>query len=153
MMAILKLSPDVSKRSSTTAAVLFDLLNPIPFGFFVGALIFDVVYANSAVVMWFKSAAWLILIGLLFAVVPRLINLARVWFPGARPSSARDKGAFFLYLLGVAAAIFNAFVHGRDAYAIVPEGLWLSILTVVLLVASNILLTLQHSNTVHRGQA
>ena len=147
------MSPDVQKRSSTTAAVLFDLLNPIPFGFFVGALIFDAVYANSADVMWFKSAAWLISIALFFAVVPRLINLVRVWFPGARPSTARDKGAFFLYLLGVAAATVNAFVHSRDAYAIVPEGLWLSILTVALLVVGNVLVTLQHSNNGHKGQA
>src|SRR2546427_5063065 len=27
---------------------LFSLLNPIPFGFFVGALIFDAIYLNSA---------------------------------------------------------------------------------------------------------
>lgn len=153
MIAVAKLSPNVSKRSSTTAAVLFDLLNPIPFGFFVAALIFDAVYANSAVVMWFKSAAWLISIGLFFAVVPRLINLTRVWFPGARPRTTRDKGAFFLYLFGVAAAIVNAFVHGRDAYAIVPEGLWLSILTVVLLVVSNVVVTLQHSSNGHKEQA
>jgi uncharacterized membrane protein len=148
-----QLHPAVRRPSITTAAVLFNLLNPIPFGFFVGALIFDVVYANSAVVMWFKSAAWLISIGLLFAVVPRLINLAWVWFPGSRPSTGRDKGAFFLYLLGVGAAIVNAFVHSRDAYAVVPEGLWLSILTVVLLVVGNIVVTLQQSDNGQRGQA
>jgi len=146
MRDIAKVNSNDQNRGSITAAVLFDLLNPIPFGFFVAALIFDAVYVNSAVVMWFKSAAWLIAIGLLFAVVPRLINLARVWFPGTRPSTAGDKGAFFLYLFGVGAAIVNAFVHSRDAYAIVPEGLGLSILTVVLLIAGNVLLTLQHSN-------
>lgn len=137
----------VQDRPSTTASVLFDLLNPIPFGFFVGALIFDTAYTNTAVVMWSKSAAWLIVIGLLFAVIPRFINLARVWFPNVRSTTSRDKVAFFIYLLGVAAAILNAFVHSRDAYAIVPVGLWLSILTVVLLVVANILLTLQHANS------
>ena len=147
------LRPSVQQRSSTAAAVLFDLLNPIPFGCFVAALIFDVVYANSAFVMWFKSAAWLIVIGLLFAVIPRLINLAWVWFPIGRPSTAGDKGAFFLYLLGVAAAIVNAFVHGRDAYAIVPEGLLLSTITVVLLMAGNVLLTFAHSNNQHEVNA
>ena len=133
-----------------TAAVLFDLLNPIPFGFFVGALIFDAIYANSADVMWFKSAAWLISIGLFFALIPRLINLFRVWFSRARRSTARSKVAFFLYLLGVAAAIVNAFVHSRDAYAVMPEGLWLSILTVALLALSNVLVTLQDSNIDHQ---
>ena len=140
------MSPDIHKRSSTTMAVVFDLLNPIPFGFFVGALIFDVVYANSADVMWFKSAAWLITLGLLFAVIPRLINLFRVWFSHVRPSTAHSKVAFFLYVLGVAAAIVNAFVHSRDAYAVIPQGMWLSILTVALLIVGNVILTLQHSN-------
>lgn len=147
------MTPDINKHSSITAAVLFDLLNPIPFGFFVAALIFDAVYADSADVLWIKSSAWLISIGLVFAVVPRFINLVRVWFPGARPSTARDKVAFFLYLFGVVAAIFNAFVHGRDAYATIPQGLWLSILTVGLLVVSNVLLTFQHSNDILKEHA
>jgi uncharacterized membrane protein len=135
----------VQKRHSATAAVLFDVLDPIAFGFFVAALIFDAVYLNSADVMWFKSAAWLISIGLFFAVVPRLINLARVWFVRSGASTAKDKGAFFLDLLGVAAAIVNAFVHSRDAYAVVPEGLWLSIATVAALVISRVIISLQQT--------
>lgn len=145
------MTPDVQKRSSAAAAVVFNLLNPIPFGFFVGALIFDVLYARSADVLWFKSAAWLISIGLLFAVVPRFINLIHVWFPRA-PRRA-GKVAFFFYLLGVAAAIVNAFVHSRDAYGVVPEGVWLSALTVALLIVGNVLSTLQHSNDDRRGWA
>ena len=146
MREIAEVLPDAREPSSTTAAVLFDLLNPIPFGFFVGALIFDVVYANSADVMWVKSAAWLISIGLFFAVIPRFINLSRVWFIGTRPTAARDKVAFFVYLLGIAAAVVNAFVHSRDAYAAVPEGVWLSILTVALLAVAHVLVTLHHMN-------
>lgn len=72
--------PPVQKRHSATAVVLFDVLDPIPFGFLCWWLIFDAVYINSADVMWFKSAAWLISIWLFFAVMPRLINLALVWF-------------------------------------------------------------------------
>ena len=143
---------DVHERSSTTAAVLFDLLNPIPFGLFVGALIFDVAYANSADVMWVKSAAWLISMGLVSAVIPRFINLSRVWFV-ARRSAARDKVAFFVYLLGIVAAVVNAFVHSRDAYAAVPEGVWLSILTVALLVVGRVLVTLQHRNNPNKAQS
>lgn len=133
----------VQKRPSSTVTVVFSLLDPIPYGMFVAALIFDAVYTNSAVVMWFKSAAWLIVMGLMFAIIPRLINLARVWFSRGRVSTAREKIAFFLYLFGVVAAIFNSFVHSRDAYAIVPEGLWLSVLTVLLLVFSKVLITLK----------
>lgn len=145
--------PDTHKRSSTTAAVLFNLLNPIPYGFFVGALIFDVTYANSADVLWLKAAAWLIAIGLVVAVIPRLINLVRVWFPGNRRSALRERAAFFVYLLGIAAAIVNAFVHSRDAYAVMPEGMWLSVLTVVLLTVASVLRTLQNSDNYAGVQA
>jgi uncharacterized membrane protein len=129
--------------TSALASVVFELLNPVPFGFFVGALIFDVVYAKSADVLWFKSAAWLISIGLVFAVLPRLINLKRVWFTGAYRSPSREKLAFFMNLFAIVAAIVNAFVHSRDAYSIVPEGVWLSGVTVALMAVGQVLLTLQ----------
>lgn len=143
----------VPRRAPTAATLVFDLLNPIPFGFFVGALIFDLMYARTAEVMWFKSAAWLISIGLLIAVVPRLINLVQVWSPRALPGVAPSKAAFFVYLIGIVAAIVNAFVHSRDAYSIMPEGLWLSALTVLLLAAAHILASLQRPNAYRQGHA
>ncbi|WPB58414.1 DUF2231 domain-containing protein [Xylophilus sp. GOD-11R] len=135
--------PDVRPPPSPVAAVAFDLLDAIGFGFFVAALIFDVVYAQSTDVLWFKAAAWLISIGLVIAIIPRLINLVQVWFPGAVPSTGRARMAFWLHLVGIVAAIFNAFVHSRDAYGIVPAGVWLSIATVVLLTSGNVLVSLQ----------
>jgi uncharacterized membrane protein len=138
------MTPSPQKRPSKLAAVVFDLLDPIAFGFFVGALIFDAVYADNADVLWMKAAAWLIAIGLVAAIVPRLINLVRVWRPlAATANRSREKAAFWLHVLGIAAAIVNAFVHSRDAYAVIPEGLWLSVATVGLFVVGNVLLTLQ----------
>ena len=136
---------EVQQPRSKIAAIAFDLLDPIPYGYFVGALVFDVIYAKSAEVLWLKAAAWLIAIGLLFAVLPRLINLVRVWFPGGTQRVVVDMAGFWLNLLAIAAAITNAFVHSRDAYAVMPEGLWLSCLTIVLLVIAKVLPTLQHS--------
>jgi uncharacterized membrane protein len=136
---------EVLKPGSRAAAIAFDLLDPIPYGFFVGALVFDAIYAKSAEVLWGKAAAWLIAIGLLFAVLPRLINLVRVWFPGRERRPAAEMAGFWLNLLAIAAAIMNAFVHSRDAYGVMPEGLWLSCLTVVLLVLAKALPTLQQA--------
>lgn len=124
------------------AAIAFDLLDPVPYGLFVGALVFDAIYSVSGEVLWFKAAAWLIAIGLVFAVLPRLINLARVWFSGRDRRAPGDLAGFWLNLLAIAAAILNAFVHSRDAYGVMPEGLWLSVLTVVLLVLAKALPTL-----------
>ena len=127
------------------ASIVFDLLDPIPYGFFVGALVFDAIYATSAQVLWFKAAAWLIAIGLLFAVLPRLINLAQVWFPDGRHRAAGEIAGFWLNALAIAAAITNAFVHSRDAYGVMPEGLWLSSLTVLLLILARVLPPLQRA--------
>jgi uncharacterized membrane protein len=47
--------------------------------------------------------------------------------------AAVEKLDFWLNLMGIVAAIVNAFVHSRDAYAMVPENVILLAITVVLL--------------------
>jgi uncharacterized membrane protein len=130
---------------SRAASFAFDLLDPIPYGFFVGALIFDAIYARSGEILWVKAAAWLIAIGLLFAIIPRLINLVRVWFRRGRQRAAGEAAGFWMNLLAIAAAIVNAFVHSRDAYGTMPDGLWLSCLTVLLLVLAKAMPALRPS--------
>jgi uncharacterized membrane protein len=125
-------------RRSIVAESIYGLLNPIPLGCFVAALIFDIIYAQTAVMLWDKGAAWLIFFGLLFAVVPRLVNLTRVWITFRGTATRTDKVDFWLNLIAVVVAIVNAFVHSRDAYAVVPAGLWLSVCTVVLMSIGNV---------------
>ena len=120
-------------RRSVVANVVYGVLDPVPYGCFAAALVFDVIYLRSADVLWNKGAAWLIAFGLLAAIVPRVINLAQVWITSRRLSTGADKADFWLNLFAIVAAIFNAFVHSRDAYAVVPAGVWLSIATVALL--------------------
>jgi len=132
-------------RRSIVAEGLYGLLNPIPFGCFVAALIFDIVYARSAVMLWGKGAAWLITFGLLFAIVPRLVNLVQVWITSRRIATRTDKLDFWLNLFAIVAAIVNAFVHSRDAYAVVPAGVWLSTCTVALLAISHIAIAAQRA--------
>ena len=124
---------------SAVANAVYGLLNPIAFGFFVAALIFDITYANTAVVMWGKSASWLVTIGLLFAVIPRLINLVQVWVTSRRLATRADRIDFWLNLVAIIAAIFNAFVHTRDAYEVVPTAVWLSLCTVILLSIAHVM--------------
>ena len=144
------MSMRAAPRRSIVANAVYGLLDPIPFGCFVAALIFDILYARTAELLWDKGAAWLITFGLLFAVVPRLVNLAQVWIVGRRPSTGpaatrTDKLDFWLNLFAIVAAIFNAFVHSRDAYAVVPAGVWLSICTVLLLSVAHVVVAVQHS--------
>jgi len=134
-------------RRSAVANAIYGLLNPIPFGCFVAALIFDVIYAHTAVVLWGKSAAWLIALGLVFAIIPRLINLVQVWITFRRFATGAEKLDFWLNLFAIVAAIFNAFVHSRDAYAVIPEGVWLSACTVILLAIGHIAIAVQRSES------
>jgi len=56
---------------SRFAVALYELLNPIPLGFFTAAWIFDILYIKSMQIMWTDAASWLIVIGLVIAIIPR----------------------------------------------------------------------------------
>lgn len=133
-----------SRFSITTA--IFNVLDPIPFGFFVGAMIFDILYVNTYTILWVKAAAWLITIGLFFAIIPQLINLGRTWFGKHRVRTRNLTVNFWLNVVAIVAAIFNAFVHSRDAYGSMPTGVWLSILTVLALVVGRIVMAGDYVN-------
>jgi uncharacterized membrane protein len=140
-----------SSRFSVTSAI-FNLLDPIPFGFFVAVLIFDIAYAQTFNILWMKCAAWLVAMGLVFAIVPQLINLARVWFIKARIRSGVQSINFWLNVVAIVAALINAFVHSRDAYAVMPAALVLSIITVLAMGLGRILLANEvntHTEVVH----
>jgi uncharacterized membrane protein len=130
-------------RRSVVANAIYGVLNPIPFGFFVAALIFDVIYAKTGEMLWMKGAAWLIAIGLVFAIIPRLVNLVQVWITSRRSTVAAERLDFWLNLLAIIVAVVNAFVHSRDAYSVIPAGAWLSALTVLLLAVAHIVIAVQ----------
>lgn len=139
------MNPRTTPHRSILANAVYGLLNPLPFGFFVAALIFDIIYACTAGALWNKGAAWLIVFGLLIAVIPRFVNLAQVWITSRHIARRADKLDFWLNLFAIVAAIFNAFVHSRDAYAVVPDGVWLSACTVILLSIGHVVMAMQHS--------
>ncbi|WP_311790288.1 MULTISPECIES: DUF2231 domain-containing protein [Pantoea] len=124
---------------SAFAVALYTLFEPVPLGFFVAAWIFDIIYLNSFVVEWTHAASWLIAIGLVIAIVPRLIALIDLFRGGSRA----EKVHFWITLLAIALAIVNAFVHSRDAYAVVPSGVTLSTLVVALMLIANVQLALR----------
>ncbi|WP_244818155.1 DUF2231 domain-containing protein [Caballeronia sp. Lep1P3] len=140
------MTPIRPRYRSRLATSLFDWLNPIPYGLFVGTLIFDILYANTAVILWAKGAAWLVTVGLLFAIIPRFVNLGHVWFGPRGTVTRAERTDFWLNLVGIVAAIVNAFVHTRDAYAMVPLNVILSVVTVALLSLAQITLALDKFN-------
>ena len=93
---------------------------------FLGALLSDVAYYNSYQVQWSNFAAWLIAGGLLFCgltLLFALANLIRAERKGGRPALY-----FVLLLVTWVLGLINAFEHAKDAWAVMPSGLVLSVL-------------------------
>ncbi|QOV65246.1 DUF2231 domain-containing protein [Kosakonia pseudosacchari] len=128
---------------SRATLALYELFNPLPTGFFVAAWIFDILYIKTFQIMWTDAASWLIAIGLLIAIIPRLIHLMQVFVTQRHRTSGAEKFHFWLWLVAIVLAIFNAFVHSRDAYAVVPSGVILSTAVVILLLIAHVQLALR----------
>ncbi|AER32749.1 putative membrane protein [Pantoea sp. PA1] len=124
---------------SAVAVTLYALLEPVPLGFFVAAWLFDIIYMKTFIILWSISASWLIAIGLVIAILPRIISLIYMF----RGSTAPEKTHFWLSLVAIILAIANAFIHSRDAYAVVPTAAILSTLVVILLLLANVQLALR----------
>lgn len=110
---------------------LHAILLAFPFPLFLGALISDFAYRASYHVQWANFSSWLIAGGLLvgaFAVLWALINL----FRRGMASKGRLAVYFFVLLAMWGLGFVNALVHAKDAWATMPEGLYLSAITTLL---------------------
>lgn len=115
---------------------LHAILLAFPLPLFLGALLSDLAYRSSFQIQWFNFSSWLLAGGLFvggFALLWALIDLIR-------SGAARRKRAavYFLVLLAMwVLGFIDALVHSKDAFAIMPEALYLSaIVTILALVAS-----------------
>lgn len=96
---------------------------------FLGALLSDIAYARSYEIQWNNFASWLIAGGLVVAgaaLVCAAIGLVPKY---------RTRGTLLHFLLWLAtwiAGLLNALQHARDAWASMPGGLVLSVITLVL---------------------
>ncbi|MBX8522732.1 hypothetical protein K5D37_23985 [Pseudomonas cichorii] len=107
---------------------------------FLGALLSDIAYFKTFQIQWSNFASWLIAGGLVFcglALLFALVNLIRAEHKAGRPV------VYFLLLLGTwVLGLINAFEHAKDAWAVMPSGLVLSVsVTLMSVVAAWIGLT------------
>lgn len=112
-------------------AVLLSSILPL----FLGALLSDWAYSTTYEIQWTNFASWLIAGGLLFG------GLALLWalIDLLRRDSAGGRGPliyFIVLLVTWSVGLLNALVHAKDAWAVMPEGLILSIVVAVLAVAA-----------------
>jgi uncharacterized membrane protein len=98
---------------------------------FLGALLSDYAYWSTYQIEWANFASWLTAGALVFCGFALLFAVIRV-FRGGR-------GSLFYMLLVLATWVLgfiNALIHGKDAWAVMPTGLVLSLIVAVLAVAA-----------------
>ncbi|WP_367599512.1 DUF2231 domain-containing protein [Pseudomonas fulva] len=101
---------------------------------FLGAMISDIAYYNSYQIQWSNFAAWLIAGGLVFCGLALLFALANLI--SARRKAGRPILYFLLLLVTWVLGLVNAFEHAKDAWAVMPSGLVLSVIVTVLAVVT-----------------
>nr|WP_201754946.1 DUF2231 domain-containing protein [Pseudomonas soli] len=97
---------------------------------FLGALLSDIAYYQSYQIQWSNFAAWLIAGALLssgLALLFALANLIRAPRKAGRPLLY-----VLLLLVTWVLGLVNAFEHAKDAWAVMPAGLVLSVVVTML---------------------
>ena len=110
---------------------LHAILLAFPLPLFLGALLSDLAYRSNFHIQWANFSSWLIAGGLFvggFALLWALVNL----FRGDRPARGGRSSISSLLLAMWVLGFVNALVHAKDAWATMPEGLYLSAITTLL---------------------
>jgi uncharacterized membrane protein len=131
--------PSVNPRSTVNlrGRPLHAMLVPVPIVCFLATLVTDIVYWQTAAMLWADISAWLLVIGVIGSLFAGTVGM--IDFLGDR--RIRELRAAWIHGLGNFAAVIlsivNTLIHTRDAYtSVVPSGLILSALVVVILVVT-----------------
>lgn len=131
------LSPNPRSTASIAGHPLHVMLVPIPIVCFVATLITDIVYAQTARMLWADMSAWLLAAGVIVSFLAAVLGLID-FFGDPR---VRQLRAAWIHALGnitvLVLSIFNLLIHTRDAYtSVVPTGLTLSAIVVLILLVT-----------------
>ncbi len=112
-------------------AVLLASIVPL----FLGTLLSDWAYADSFQVQWTNFASWLNVGALIFT------GLALLWavIDALRADAPRGRGKWVYVGLLAATLVLgfiNALIHAKDAWAVMPEGMVMSIIVFLLALAA-----------------
>lgn len=110
---------------------LHAILLSFPFPLFLGTLFSDIAYARTYQIQWANFAQWLNAGGLLAGGLVLLWALVGLLRRHGRDD--RRRVVYFVLVLAMMAfGFWNALAHAKDAWAMMPEGLWLSVLSTIL---------------------
>lgn len=111
------------------------MLLALPLTCFLAALLSDIAYFNTFQIQWSNFSSWLIAGGLVgngFALLWALIDLIRFRRGGLGLPLAYFVALLASFVLG----FINALVHAKDAWAVMPTGLYLSVAVALLALAA-----------------
>ena len=112
---------------------LHAMLLGFPLALFAGAWLADLAYWSSQEIQWANFAAWLNAFGMVFATIVLAWSLAGF----VRGPRRGRRALYFLLVLAMwGLGLLAAFVHARDAWGIMPLGLYLSALVALLALAA-----------------
>lgn len=96
---------------------------------FLGGLLSDLAYASSYQIQWSNFASWLIVGGLVFGGAALLWAIVNLIF-----ASRRSGYGLYPAILAITWVLgfFNSLIHAKDAWAMMPMGLILSVIVVLL---------------------
>lgn len=101
---------------------------------FLGAMLSDITYARSYQIQWSNFASWLLAGALVFAGFALLWAVVELFRTGRR--SGRPLVEALLLLATWVLGLIDALVHARDAWAIMPTALVLSVTVTALACAA-----------------
>ncbi|MBZ9762379.1 DUF2231 domain-containing protein [Mesorhizobium sp. CA8] len=110
------------------------MLVTIPIACFVGTLITDIAYWQTAEMTWANFSAWLLTVGVIVAILAAIAGLTD--FLGDRKIRAQPTAWLHMggNLIVLVLSFLNMLIHTRDAWtSVVPTGLILSALVVIIL--------------------
>jgi uncharacterized membrane protein len=131
------MSAPIRPQATIGGIPIHAMLVPFPIVCFIGALVTDIAYANTALIQWSNFSAWLLAFGTLFAGIAAIFGAIDFFFGsrGDRPTIGWIHMVGNLVLFVV--ALFNDFVHARDGWtSVMPTGLTLSVISVLILLVT-----------------
>lgn len=117
-------------------AMLYAALAPFPAACFTLALLTDIAYWRTSHLMWQNFSAWLLLAGLVGGGLALLVGGIAMLLRRTNTGWSFIGVDVLVLLL----AFMNSLVHARDGWTgVVPWGLFLSALTVLVMIAGGVL--------------
>ena len=124
----------IHRRHAGAIHPLHAILLAFPLVLFTGAVLSDLAYSSSYEIQWTNFSSWMIAGGLAvgaLALLWALVDAVRLRF-----AWGRSVLYFLLLLASLVVGFFNALVHAKDAWAVMPEGLILSVVAALLVLAA-----------------